>query len=170
MSIILGIDAGLAATGYGIIRAEGNKHFHIAHGTITTEPGGNEGSRLLVIQQQLDKIIEQYRPDEAGVETLYFAKNVKTALPVAEARGVILVTLAKQMIPSHGYTPLEVKQAVVGRGRAEKRQIQEMVRLILGLKEPPKPDHAADALAIAICHYHYSHRSRILAQERKYFV
>jgi len=155
MKTILGIDPGLLHTGYGIIQAEGTKFIHIAHGVIKTDSNQDHGKRLECIYNSLNKLIKKYRPDEAGIETLYFAKNVKSAMPVSEARGVILLCLAKNNISFADYTPLIVKKAVVGSGRAEKRQVMEMIKIIFGLKEQIKQDHAADALAIAFCHSSY---------------
>jgi crossover junction endodeoxyribonuclease RuvC len=162
MKIILGIDPGLAATGFGLIEVGNSRYIHLHHGTIKTFPEQTIGERLLTIYEEIGKVIQEFQPTEASVETLYFAKNVKTAIPVAEARGIIMLKLAQHSIPCSGYTPLEVKKAVVGRGRGEKQQVQEMVRVILQLPALPHPDHAADALAVAICHYHYSHMADLI--------
>jgi crossover junction endodeoxyribonuclease RuvC len=152
MRTILGIDPGLATTGYGIIRADGQRHVHVCHGVIVTKPENPRSRRLSHLFTELNAVIDRYHPQEAAVETLYFSKNRKTALPVAEARGVILVCLALQDVPCSEYTPLQVKKAVLGRGRAEKRQIQEMIKIIFGLAKIPRPDDAADAIAAAFCH------------------
>ena len=152
MKTIIGIDPGLAATGYGIIKAEGGKHTHVKHGVLVTDPAETRGHRLRSIYSDLEKILREFKPEEAGVESLFFAKNVKTALPVAEAIGVILMCLATWNITFKEYTPLEVKQAVIGKGRGEKHQVQHMIKLIFGLPELPRPDHASDALAVALCH------------------
>jgi crossover junction endodeoxyribonuclease RuvC len=152
MSIIIGIDPGLHATGYGVLEAAGNTIVHRLHGVIITKSTMATGDRLLQIYRQLTEVIKKVSPDEAGVESLFVVKNVKTAIPVAQARGVIILALAAQHIPVSEYTPLEVKRAVVGRGRAEKEQVQLMLKLILGLKKVPSPEHAADALAVAFCH------------------
>ena len=149
MSTIIGIDPGLADTGYGIIKTGKSRQIHIAHGTIRTGPDENLAQRLLTIYREIIRLVEFYKPDKAGVETLYFAKNIKTAIPVAQARGAALVALASLGISPEEYTPLEIKQAVAGRGRAEKNQVQQMVKIIFGLSEVPAPDHAADALAVA---------------------
>jgi len=164
---IVGIDPGLTHTGYGIVTFDGNRFTVLDFGVITTSPAKTTPERLLEIERQLGGIIERHRPREAGVESLFFARNAKTALPVAEARGVILLCLASRNVACFDYTPLEIKQAVIGRGRAEKRQVQQMVRMILGLPRVPEPDHAADALAAAVCHLHYSHRRRMLEGERR---
>ncbi len=151
MSRTLGIDPGLSSTGYGILERRGSRLVHVSHGVIRTSPGDQTGDRLLSISEQLKKIIRKYSPDSAAVESIFFAKNMKTAIPVAQVRGVILCALAGAGVAFREYTPLQVKQAVVGRGRAEKEQVQAMIKMILGLPEIPEPDHAADALAIAIC-------------------
>lgn len=152
MRRIIGIDPGLSATGYGIIDIKKNRISHVCHGVIRTSPKDSTGERLIVLNNKLRQVLVQMKPDEASVELIYFAKNMKTAIPVAQARGVILLTLAQAGIPVKEYTPLEVKQSVAGRGRADKTQVQNMIKLILQLEEIPSPDHAADALAIAYCH------------------
>ena len=161
MRTIIGIDPGLASTGYGVIGVEGSKLHHAGHGVIETGPSMPRGKRLVLLYEELARILSLFEPDEASVEELFFSKNVKTALPVAEARGVILLCLCRRGIPYEEYTPLVIKQSVVGRGRAEKQQVQTMVRLILGLETTPEPDHAADALAAAICHQNSTHIHRI---------
>ncbi len=155
MKIILGIDPGLAKVGFGLIGHEGSRYIHLYHGMIQTLARDQLGRRLVQIHDELKTIISNYRPHEAGIETLYFSKNVKSAMPVAQARGVILFTLAEARVPFSEYTPLQLKQAVVGRGRADKRQIQQMLKILFNLEEPPRPDHAADALAAAICQANY---------------
>lgn len=150
--VILGIDPGTAITGYGLIQKQGNHLKRIAFGAILTVPETHMALRLQRIYRELQKIIEQYRPDVMAVEELFFNKNVRTALTVGQARGVVLLAGAEAGLNIIEYTPLQVKMAVVGYGRAEKRQVQEMVRILLCLNEIPKPDDAADALAIAICH------------------
>lgn len=166
MRTILGIDPGLATTGFGIIQITGGNRRHIAHGTIKTPAGQAKGVRYCLIYDALEDILEKYSPDEAGIETLYFSRNVKTALPVAEARGTIILCLTRHRVDFFEYTPLQVKQAVVGKGSAGKHQIQEMVRLIFQLDSLPKPDDAADALATALCHYHYSYREKLIEAGR----
>jgi crossover junction endodeoxyribonuclease RuvC len=155
MSIIIGIDPGFHATGYGVIEVTGNTIIHRLHGVIITKSCLKTGDRLLQIYRELTAIIKKISPDEAGIESLYVVKNVKTAIPVAQARGVIILALAAQHVPVFEYTPLEVKRAVVGKGRAEKRQVQLMLKLILGLPAIPSPEHASDALAVAYCHNSY---------------
>ena len=156
--MILGIDPGTAITGYGLVEKQGNHLKRIAFGAILTTPETPTALRLHQIYCQLKTIIEQYRPDMMAVEQLFFNKNVRTALTVGQARGVVLLAGAEAGLDIMEYTPLQVKMAVVGYGRAEKKQVQEMVRMLLCLNEIPKPDDAADALAIAICHAH-SHKS-----------
>jgi crossover junction endodeoxyribonuclease RuvC len=154
MPRIIGIDPGLANAGWGIIDVNGNRLSYVAHGSIKTEPKIPTPIRLKEIFTNLQIIIEKYKPEEAGIETLYFAKNVKSALPVAEAKGVLTLGLVMAGFNVGEYTPLQIKQAVVGNGRADKNQVQQMVKLLLALDKVPKPDHAADALAAAICHVH----------------
>lgn len=149
--IILGIDPGLADTGYGIILSHCGKINHIAHGSIKTNKNEPLAKRLSLIEQSLVKIIDTYQPEASAVEQLFFCRNITTALSVGQARGVILSTLYKKNISIKELTPLQVKQGVTGYGQASKKQIQQMVKLILNLKTIPKPDDAADALAIAIC-------------------
>ncbi len=153
---ILGIDPGLAFTGYGVIMVEGSRYHHISHGVIKTQAKNGIGLRFMQIQEEIQKLIETYIPVEAGIESLYFYKNSKSAIPVAQASGVILVTLARAGIPFGTYTPLELKQAVIGYGKAEKRQVQEMLKILFNMNTVPEPDHAADALAAAICQASFS--------------
>lgn len=152
MRIVLGIDPGLASTGYGVIRCEGTRIRHLTHGSIQTSPRQETGERLLLLHDELIKVIDAYRPDGAGVETVYFSKNSSSAIPVAQARGVILYTLAERSVPFAEYTPGQLKQAIVGRSKAEKLQMQQSLRLLFNLAEIPAPNHAADALAAALCH------------------
>ncbi len=163
MKIILGIDPGLASTGYGIIQCSGSRFRCIAHGVVRTSPRDGVGERLVQIHRGISDIITTYDPEEAGIETVYFSKNSKSALPVAQARGVVLYTLASRGIRFAEYTPLELKQAVVGKGRAEKIQVQEVIKMIFNLKELPTPDHAADALAAAFCHANFSSFRKLVA-------
>lgn len=151
---VIGIDPGLANTGWGLVETDGIRLRYIGHGTISTTNEFAANIRLKNIYDQLSEIIDQFRPTHAGIETLYFAKNVSSAMPVAQARGVQLLTLGNKGIITGEYTPIQIKQSVVGNGRATKKQVQDMVKLLLKLKAIPKPDHAADALAAAICHIH----------------
>ncbi len=149
---ILGVDPGTALTGFGIIDYEKTGTQLVAGGVIRTPAKQELAKRLATIFQEMSSLIKEYRPEQVAVEHLYFASNVSTAMSVSQARGVVLLCAAQAKLPISEYTPLQVKQAVTGYGRAEKKQIQEMVRTLLGLKELPKPDDAADAIAIAICH------------------
>lgn len=146
---VLGLDPGTARLGYGVIRKEGARIVYVEHGCLETPKEMPQAERLSEIHQGLLKLIEQYQPELVGVEKLFFAKNVKTALPVAEARGVILLSLQTKGLRIVEFTPMQVKQATTGYGSADKRQVQEMIKLLLKLKEIPKPDDAADALAVA---------------------
>lgn len=150
--IILGIDPGIADTGFGVIEKSANGDLKcLAYGSIQTSSKLQLLERLDILNQELLKIIKEYKPDRASVEELYFCKNVKTALVVGQARGVILMTLNQSKLAVSEFTPLQVKQAVSTYGKASKLQVQKMVKLLLNLKELPKPDDAADALAVAIC-------------------
>jgi crossover junction endodeoxyribonuclease RuvC len=154
MNQILGIDPGTATTGYGIVR-ESNKGIEaVAYGVISTPAKMPMELRLLKIYQELVEIILLHSPESCAVEKLFFRTNVTTAISVGQSRGVVLLALAQNNVKLAEYTPLQVKQAVVGYGAAEKKQVQLMVQAILNLSEMPKPDDAADALAIAICHFH----------------
>lgn len=149
--VILGIDPGIADTGWGVIKSEGGALTALAYGSIKTTAGLPLTERLLTLEKGLGQIIADYQPQVAVVEELFFAKNVKTALVVGQARGVVLLTLARAGLTLKEFKPTQVKQAVTAYGGAGKTQVQKMVQLILKLKELPKPDDAADALALAIC-------------------
>ncbi len=149
--IILGIDPGIADTGYGLVKDEGGKLTCLSYGSIKTKAGEDLTTRLLLLNSELDKIIKKYKPDLAAIEQLFFNKNVRTALIVGQARGVALLTLKQNGLPVIDFTPAQVKQAVSAYGQAPKKQVQKMVKLILNLPVLPQPDDAADALAIAIC-------------------
>lgn len=151
---IVGVDPGLASAGWGVIETAGSKIIHIAHGSIQTPAGKPRSERLLTIYTIFKNVLLEYLPREAGMETLYFARNISSAMPVAEARGVLCLALAEQGIEVREYTPMAIKQTVVGSGAANKAQVQELIRIILGLAEIPKPDHAADALGAAVCRAH----------------
>ncbi len=150
--VILGIDPGLAIVGYGVIQVKGNRYKTIDYGCITTDANILLPERLKIIYDELTSIIDKYNPEDLAMEELFFNKNVKTAIKVGQARGVEILAAVNKGIDVYEYTPLQIKQSVVGYGRAEKRQVQEMVKMLLNLKEIPKPDDAADALAVAICH------------------
>ncbi|MFH1661585.1 MAG: crossover junction endodeoxyribonuclease RuvC [Candidatus Falkowbacteria bacterium] len=149
--IILGIDPGIADTGYGIIKKEGDKLLCLDYGSIKTRAGERLPDRLEIINKKLDKIIKKYNPNLISVEELFFCNNAKTAIIVGQARGVVLLTAKQNNVPITEFTPLQVKQAVSAYGKASKLQVQKMVKLLLNLEEIPKPDDASDALAIAIC-------------------
>jgi len=152
--IILGIDPGTATTGFGVIdyTKKGKRQLNcLDYGIIETSPKQDAGERLVQLQSDLDYIIKKYKPEMASVERLFFFKNLKTAMPVSQARGVIVYTLAKRNIPIIEFTPQQAKTAVTSYGKATKKQVQKMVMNLLNLDEIPKPDDAADALALAIC-------------------
>jgi crossover junction endodeoxyribonuclease RuvC len=149
--IVLGIDPGLADTGWGILKKEGLKSRYIAHGCIKTNKEQLLEERLRIIYEECYNIISLYKPQVAAMETLYFSKNTSSAMQVAHARGVTLLALNQHSIKVQNYTPNTIKQAVAGSGQADKETIQNMMKVLLGLKELPKPHHAADALAAALC-------------------
>ncbi len=152
---VIGIDPGIATTGYGLVQeAQDGSLRLVTYGVIETPSGTPLPERLLLLHSQLSEILLLHHPASGAVEKLFFQRNVRTAMTVGQARGVALLALAQAGLPAAEYTPLEVKQAVVGYGAADKNQVQQMVRALLGLAEIPKPDDAADALAVAICHAH----------------
>lgn len=153
--IILGIDPGTAITGFGVVEQLGNKYKLLEYGVIRTSKDCLTAARLYDVFDGVNGIVEKYKPDHVAVEELFFNKNTKTALLVGQARGVIMLATHLQGLPVFEYTPLQIKQAVVGYGRAEKQQVQFMVKAILNLPQIPKPDDAADGLAAAICHGHF---------------
>jgi crossover junction endodeoxyribonuclease RuvC len=166
--LVLGIDPGLATTGYGIIRSSGQGEYHcLDYGVITTASGLSDADRLGVLFSALTELIQLHQPDSSAVEKLFFQKNVKTALAVGQARGVALLTLAQAGLPIAEYTPNEVKQTVCGYGNADKSQVQRMVQTLLNLADLPKPDDAADALAVAICHIHHQSFTDLIQQAQK---
>jgi crossover junction endodeoxyribonuclease RuvC len=144
----------LASTGWGLVEYSGSRLRYLAHGCIETNAGQPRGERLFFIYRSFRKILKTYKPAEAAIENLYFGRNISSALSVSEARGVLCMTLSQEGIPIRELTPNAIKKAVVGESSAKKEQIQEMVRLILGLKDIPRPDHAADALGAAVCAAH----------------
>jgi len=150
--IILAIDPGIAITGFGIIESNAGITSYKDFGSINTAAGLAPAQRLNIIFREITELIDKHKPDEMAVEKLFFNANVNTAMSVGQAKGVIMLAAARRNLSVFEYTPLQVKQAVAGYGRAEKRQIQQMVKMILKLSEIPKPDDAADALALAICH------------------
>ncbi|WP_003541657.1 crossover junction endodeoxyribonuclease RuvC [Desulfotomaculum nigrificans] len=154
--IILGIDPGTAITGYGVLEFKGNSYKPVDYNCLRTGPELSLDLRLKNLYQEINRIIAKYQPQYMAVEELFFNKNVRTALAVGHARGVALLAGANAGIPVAEYTPLQVKQAVTGYGKADKQQVQFMVKTLLSLPEVPKPDDVADALAVAICHAHWS--------------
>lgn len=158
---VIGVDPGTAITGWGIVEGNGSDLEMVAVGTITTAAGTPLPKRLQTIYHELTAIIKQWQPSTAAIEELFFSKNAKTALAVGHGRGVAMLALANAELSITEYKPLEVKQAITGHGGADKKQMQQMVKLLLTLDEVPRPDDAADALAIAICHLH-SARLRLL--------
>ena len=149
---ILGIDPGIAIVGYGVVDKEGNRYKTVAYDAVTTKAHTPLEDRLERVYNGVCEIIKEYKPDAMSIEELFFNNNAKTALIVGQARGVIILAAVQNHIPVYEYTPLQVKQALTGYGRASKTQIQQMMKSMLGLTEVPKPDDVADALAIAVCH------------------
>lgn len=151
---VLGFDPGTATTGYGVVEETGNKLTHIAHGVIRTPAGLHFAKRLRMLSDECNAIIDQYAPDAIALEKLYFSKNVTTGIAVAQARGVIALAAAKHGGPIGEFSPTEVKLAITSNGGASKGQVQQMIKILLNLDAPPKPDDAADALGIAVCQIH----------------
>ena len=149
---VIGIDPGLATVGFGVIRTENGNITPISYGCIRTSADKQTSERLLEIFNEITSLFEKYKPEVIAVEKLFFSKNVTNGLSVSEARGVIFLAAQQRNIPIFEYTPNQVKQAITGSGRADKKQVQEMIKRLLGLDEIPKPDDAADGLSIALCH------------------
>jgi crossover junction endodeoxyribonuclease RuvC len=158
--LVLGIDPGLATTGYGLVREDGGGLQAIAYGVVRTPAKRPLAERLQKIYRELGTIVQKYRPDESAVEELFFSTNVRTAMQVGQARGVVLLALAEAGLEVAEYTPLTIKEATTGFGGADKAQMQNMVKILLNLDEIPRPDDAADALAVAICHLHSARLNR----------
>lgn len=154
--LILGIDPGTATTGYGIINSDGGRITAVTYGAILTSPKKSPQDRLMSIYNHVMELVDTYKPDVLVTERLFFSKNETTAFSVGRTVGVVLLLAAQRGIPCVEYTPMEIKQAVVGYGGAEKKQVQYMIKRILNLEETPKPDDVADALAISVCHAHSS--------------
>lgn len=157
--IIMGIDPGYAITGYGLVEYKGSRFRVIDYGIISTPSGMNFPERLLKISDDLERLLELYKPDVTAVEELFFSRNTTTAIGTAQARGVAVLSGAKAGLDVYEYTPMQIKLAVTGYGRAQKLQVQQMVKVLLNLDSIPRPDDAADALAVAICHAHSGNRS-----------
>jgi len=162
---VLGLDPGLATTGWGVVVEESGKLALADFGAITTASGQPLANRLQELYRELMALIALQQPDVAAVEELFFSRNARTAFTVGQARGVALLALAHAGLAVHEYTPLQVKQAVVGYGQATKHQVQQMVRMLLDLPEVPRPDDAADAVAVAICYLHGARFEALIAQE-----
>ena len=165
--LVLGLDPGLAITGYGLVEGDDQKLVPVACGVIRTPAKTPIADRLVQLHTDLSGLLTQYCPDVAAVEELFFSTNTRTAMIVGEARGVLLLTLAQAGLEIAEYTPLQIKQAITGYGRANKAQVQEMVRLLLNLRDVPRPDDAADALAVSICHHHSARMMALLGHQAK---
>ncbi|RJX27965.1 MAG: crossover junction endodeoxyribonuclease RuvC [Dethiobacter sp.] len=163
---VLGIDPGLAAVGYGLVEKNGGIFGGIDYGYISTPANMDLSQRLHTIFQNVKMLISRFSPDVLAMEKLFFCKNIRTAMQVGEARGAIFTAAAEKELPVFEYTPLQVKQAVAGYGRAGKKQVQQMVCLLLKLPGPPRPDDAADALAVALCHLQSSRWQQLVEKER----
>lgn len=163
---VLGIDPGLALVGFGVLRSNGREHIPVAHGTISTPAKTPLPKRLSQIAREMRQLIEKYQPDVCAVEELFFNTNTTTGIAVAEARGVIILSAYEAGVALYEYTPLQIKQAITGYGRADKPQMQQMVKALLKLREIPKPDDAADALAVALCHAQSARMNDILNSGR----
>jgi crossover junction endodeoxyribonuclease RuvC len=150
--IVLGIDPGVANTGYGVVARQRGRIVALDGGVVETAPGLDAGRRLATIHERVGRLLDDYRPDAVALEDLYFGANARSAFAVGQARGVVMLAAGQRGVPCASYTPQQVKGAVCGNGRAEKDQVQRMVQALLALPDLPKPDHAADALAVAICH------------------
>jgi crossover junction endodeoxyribonuclease RuvC len=160
--IVLGIDPGLASTGYGVVAQSGGRLLALDGGVIETRAGVPVERRLADVYERVQTLLGEHRPDEVALEELYFGQNVQTAFAVGQARGVVMLAAGQHGLPCASYTPQAVKGAVCGSGRAEKGQVARMTQALLGLSSPPTPDHAADALAVAICHLNRAPLERAL--------
>jgi crossover junction endodeoxyribonuclease RuvC len=165
--IVLGIDPGLANTGYGVVARRGGRLLALDGGVITTRAELAPERRLAEIHAAVDALLDEHAPDAMALEELYFGQNVRTAFAVGQARGVVVLAAGQHGVPCSGYTPQQVKGAVCGSGRAQKDQVARMVKALLGLTEEPRPDHAADALAVAVCHANCAPLAAALAGARE---
>ena len=164
--LVLGLDPGLAITGYGLVRESPSGELALVeYGTITTPAGEHLPERLLTLDRDLGALLQEHHPDVVAVEELFFCKNVSTALIVGQARGVAILSAARQGLPVFEYKPMAIKQAVSGYGKAPKSQVQEMVRMLLDLDQIPQPDDAADGIAVAICHLHNARLQNLLGAQ-----
>jgi crossover junction endodeoxyribonuclease RuvC len=161
--IVVGIDPGTANTGYGVVARRGGRMVALDGGVVQTAPGTDPAARLAAIHARVGELLDEHRPEAVAVEELYFGANVRSAFAVGQARGVVLLAAGQRGIPCWSYTPQQIKGAVCGSGRAAKDQVQRMVQTLLSLDELPRPDHAADALAVAICHANSAPMRRALA-------
>jgi crossover junction endodeoxyribonuclease RuvC len=165
--LVIGIDPGTASTGYGVVRQTQEGELDVVEfGVISTTPDEPMPQRLQKLFVELQELLAKHQPESGAVERLFFQRNVKTAISVGQARGVVLLSLAEAGIPVDEYAPMEIKQAIIGYGGADKQQVQDMVKALLGMAERPHPDDAADALAVAICHLHSSATRRRMEEIR----
>ncbi|MCP4643306.1 MAG: crossover junction endodeoxyribonuclease RuvC [bacterium] len=162
---VLGFDPGTATTGYGVIEQKGTRLTHLTHGAIRTPAHQHFAVRLVHIYEEATRLIAEYAPETVAIEKLYFSQNVTTGIAVAQARGVLALAAAQANLPIGEFSPLEVKNAVVGYGKATKRQVQEMVKILLNLDDIPRPDDAADGLALAICQAQAGNTMRIIDEQ-----
>lgn len=167
--VILGVDPGIAIVGYGVLDYEGNRFRALDFGSILTEAGMPLPQRLKIIYSELRLLIYKYKPQAMAIEELFFNNNAKTAIAVAQGRGVAVLSAANEEVPVYEYTPLQIKVALTGYGRADKKQMQQMTKSILGLSSVPKPDDTADALAVAICHAHSMRWGGLETDAEKHF-
>jgi crossover junction endodeoxyribonuclease RuvC len=163
--IVVGIDPGTANTGYGVVARQGGRMVALDGGVVQTSPSADPAARLATIHARVSELLDEHQPEAVAVEELYFGANVGSALAVGQARGVVLLAAGQRGIPCWSYTPQQIKGAVCGSGRAAKDQVQRMVQTLLSLEELPRPDHAADALAVAICHANSAPMRRALAHQ-----
>jgi crossover junction endodeoxyribonuclease RuvC len=163
---VLGLDPGLATTGYGLVEGIGQRLEALAYGVVRTPARTPAAERLVLLHDELTALLARYHPDVSAVEELFLDTNARTAMQVGQARGVLLLTLAQSGIPVSEYTPMQIKQAITGYGGADKHQVQQMIALLLNLAVLPTPDDAADALAIAVCHHHSMRWDALLTQDR----
>ncbi len=164
--LVLGLDPGLAITGYGLVRETASGGLSLVeYGALTTPAWQKIPQRLLSIDQQMDELFARHNPDVVAIEELFFCKNVTTALLVGQARGVVILNTARHVLPVFEYKPMAIKQAITGYGSAPKSQVQEMVRMVLDLDEVPQPDDAADGIAVAICHLHNARLNALLDEQ-----
>ncbi|MDX6728325.1 MAG: crossover junction endodeoxyribonuclease RuvC [Baekduia sp.] len=163
---VLGIDPGLANTGYGLVTRRGARFVALDGGVVTTRAGLPLEQRLTTIFVEIDELLERHRPDAVALEDLFFGQNARSAFAVGQARGVVMLAAGRRGVPCSSYTPQQVKQAVCGTGRAAKDQVARMVCAVLGLPDEPLPDHATDALAVGVCHANHAPLAQVLAAAR----